>query len=221
MWFKLSNAWWKLVTYYLFLCHVCAALPIRYLTRIFGSLMMSPLLWHIFQQLFCNVSYHSQILLLYQLHWWTPLKFWLLYPVINIISAVYHYWRSLINVQSEFYGSIKNSILCYLNAVSFECMVHDIYCDVNISSCLRNHLQCEQWFRYQIADDWPYQEARRLFKEPLVSTDDEELNLKWSPPDEEVITILFENLILFQSTRIILSGLLHTDIPMFVCSLYI
>ncbi|KAK2966200.1 hypothetical protein RJ640_008766 [Escallonia rubra] len=38
--------------------------------------------------------------------------------------------------------------------------------------------------RYQIPDDWPYQEARRLFKEPLVFTD-EQLELKWAAPDEE------------------------------------
>ncbi|KAF1880297.1 hypothetical protein Lal_00048933 [Lupinus albus] len=45
--------------------------------------------------------------------------------------------------------------------------------------------------RYQIADDWPYQEARRLFKEPTVLIEEEELNLKWSAPDEEgLITFL-------------------------------
>ncbi|XAR72591.1 Spleen exonuclease [Bertholletia excelsa] len=39
--------------------------------------------------------------------------------------------------------------------------------------------------RYQIPDGWPYQEARHLFKEPLVYTDDEQLDIKWSAPDEE------------------------------------
>ncbi|KAL3382156.1 hypothetical protein AABB24_001963 [Solanum stoloniferum] len=39
--------------------------------------------------------------------------------------------------------------------------------------------------RYQIPDDWPYEEARRLFKEPLVVTDDEQTDLKWAAPDEE------------------------------------
>ncbi|KAK9055928.1 hypothetical protein SSX86_027015 [Deinandra increscens subsp. villosa] len=40
--------------------------------------------------------------------------------------------------------------------------------------------------RYQIPEDWPYQEARRLFKEPLVcNDDDEQLQLKWTAPDEE------------------------------------
>ncbi|XP_073140605.1 flap endonuclease 1 isoform X1 [Henckelia pumila] len=38
--------------------------------------------------------------------------------------------------------------------------------------------------RYQIPDDWPYQEARTLFKEPLVITDDQ-LELKWAAPDEQ------------------------------------
>ncbi|XP_076933628.1 flap endonuclease 1-like [Bidens hawaiensis] len=39
--------------------------------------------------------------------------------------------------------------------------------------------------RYQIPEDWPYQEARRLFKEPLVCDDDEQLQIKWTAPDEE------------------------------------
>ncbi|KAK4339800.1 hypothetical protein RND71_041262 [Anisodus tanguticus] len=39
--------------------------------------------------------------------------------------------------------------------------------------------------RYQIPDEWPYKEARRLFKEPLVVTDDEQAELKWAAPDEE------------------------------------
>ncbi|KAF8727405.1 hypothetical protein HU200_019010 [Digitaria exilis] len=37
--------------------------------------------------------------------------------------------------------------------------------------------------RYQIPEDWPYQEARRLFKEPDVTLDIPEL--KWTAPDEE------------------------------------
>lgn len=39
-------------------------------------------------------------------------------------------------------------------------------------------------YRYQIPEDWPYQEARRMFKEPDVTLDFPEL--KWTPPDEEV-----------------------------------
>lgn len=40
--------------------------------------------------------------------------------------------------------------------------------------------------RYQIPEDWPYQEARQLFKEPAVLTDEEQLDVKWTSPDEEV-----------------------------------
>ncbi|KAL9241704.1 hypothetical protein vseg_015782 [Gypsophila vaccaria] len=39
--------------------------------------------------------------------------------------------------------------------------------------------------RYQVANDWPYQEARHMFKAPLVFPENEEPELKWSPPDEE------------------------------------
>nr|GMD05720.1 flap endonuclease 1 isoform X1 [Ipomoea batatas] len=39
--------------------------------------------------------------------------------------------------------------------------------------------------RYQIPDEWPYQEARRLFKEPLVLIGDDQPEIKWGPPDEE------------------------------------
>ncbi|KAG5548873.1 hypothetical protein RHGRI_014284 [Rhododendron griersonianum] len=45
--------------------------------------------------------------------------------------------------------------------------------------------------RYQIPDDWPYQEARILFKEPAVFSDEEHPEIKWSAPDEEgLITFL-------------------------------
>ncbi|KAK9086177.1 hypothetical protein Syun_028571 [Stephania yunnanensis] len=39
--------------------------------------------------------------------------------------------------------------------------------------------------RYQIPENWPYQEARRLFKEPFVGVDDQQLEIKWTAPDEE------------------------------------
>ncbi|KAL9258692.1 Flap endonuclease 1-like protein [Drosera capensis] len=39
--------------------------------------------------------------------------------------------------------------------------------------------------RYQIPDDWPYQDARQLFKAPLVFPEDETPEIKWSSPDEE------------------------------------
>uniref|UniRef100_A0A2P2JYH7 Flap endonuclease 1 n=1 Tax=Rhizophora mucronata TaxID=61149 RepID=A0A2P2JYH7_RHIMU len=41
--------------------------------------------------------------------------------------------------------------------------------------------------RYQIPVNWPYKEARQLFKEPVVLADEEQPDLKWSAPDEEVI----------------------------------
>ncbi|KAI9086596.1 hypothetical protein K1719_031457 [Acacia pycnantha] len=45
--------------------------------------------------------------------------------------------------------------------------------------------------RYQIPDDWPYKEARQLFKEPLVLTEEEQLDLKWIAQDEDgLITFL-------------------------------
>ncbi|KAK9084466.1 hypothetical protein Scep_030937 [Stephania cephalantha] len=39
--------------------------------------------------------------------------------------------------------------------------------------------------RYQIPENWPYQEARRLFKEPFVGVDDQQPEIKWTAPDEE------------------------------------
>lgn len=39
--------------------------------------------------------------------------------------------------------------------------------------------------RYQISDSWPFEEARRLFKEPLVTKAEDQPELKWVPPDEE------------------------------------
>ncbi|KAL5700444.1 Elongation of fatty acids protein 2 [Ranunculus cassubicifolius] len=45
--------------------------------------------------------------------------------------------------------------------------------------------------RYQIPENWPYEEARKLFKEPLVCADDQLPELKWAAPDEEgLITFL-------------------------------
>ncbi|XP_059652190.1 flap endonuclease 1 isoform X2 [Cornus florida] len=56
--------------------------------------------------------------------------------------------------------------------------------------------------RYQIPDDWPYQGARQLFKEPLVFTDDEQLELKWAAPDEEGLITFLVNENGFNSDRI-------------------
>ncbi|KAK1317418.1 Flap endonuclease 1-A [Acorus calamus] len=45
--------------------------------------------------------------------------------------------------------------------------------------------------RYHIPETWPYQEARRLFKEPLVSDPTDQPEIKWTAPDEEgLITFL-------------------------------
>ncbi|XP_072954351.1 flap endonuclease 1-A [Typha angustifolia] len=49
--------------------------------------------------------------------------------------------------------------------------------------CIENILENISRERYQIPEDWPYQEARRLFREPHVSLEVPEL--KWTPPDEE------------------------------------
>ncbi|KAA8536680.1 hypothetical protein F0562_029158 [Nyssa sinensis] len=56
--------------------------------------------------------------------------------------------------------------------------------------------------RYQIPDDWPYEEARRLFKEPSVYADDEQLEIKWTAPDEEGLITFLVNENGFNSDRI-------------------
>ncbi|AAC13596.1 similar to FLAP endonuclease-1 (SW:P39748) [Arabidopsis thaliana] len=47
--------------------------------------------------------------------------------------------------------------------------------------------------RYQIPEEWPYNEARKLFKEPDVITDEEQLDIKWTSPDEEGIVQFLVN----------------------------
>lgn len=56
--------------------------------------------------------------------------------------------------------------------------------------------------RYQIPDDWPYQEARRLFKEPSVLSDEEQLEIKWTAPDEEGLNNFLVNENGFNSDRV-------------------
>ncbi|GLT38577.1 hypothetical protein SLA2020_128190 [Shorea laevis] len=56
--------------------------------------------------------------------------------------------------------------------------------------------------RYQLPEEWPYQGARQLFKEPLVLTDDEQLDLKWTAPDEEGLIAFLVNENGFNSDRI-------------------
>ncbi|GER48608.1 flap endonuclease 1 [Striga asiatica] len=41
--------------------------------------------------------------------------------------------------------------------------------------------------RYQIPEEWTYMESRSLFKEPSVLTEDHQLQLKWTDPDEDSI----------------------------------
>ncbi|CAL2268812.1 unnamed protein product [Prunus armeniaca] len=56
--------------------------------------------------------------------------------------------------------------------------------------------------RYQIPEDWPYQEARRLFKEPVALSDEEQLEIKWSAPDEEGLISFLVNENGFNSDRV-------------------
>ncbi|KAH7542876.1 hypothetical protein FEM48_Zijuj02G0121700 [Ziziphus jujuba var. spinosa] len=56
--------------------------------------------------------------------------------------------------------------------------------------------------RYQIPDDWPYQEARQLFKEPEVYTDAEQDEIKWAAPDEEGLITFLVNENGFNSDRV-------------------
>ncbi|KAJ4721783.1 Flap endonuclease 1 [Melia azedarach] len=56
--------------------------------------------------------------------------------------------------------------------------------------------------RYQIPEDWPYQEARLLFKEPEVFVDEEQLDIKWTAPDEEGLINFLVNENAFNSDRV-------------------
>ncbi|GFY94348.1 5'-3' exonuclease family protein [Actinidia rufa] len=67
---------------------------------------------------------------------------------------------------------------------------------------LANYLESYKVSGYQIPDDWPYEGARRLFKEPLVFADDEQLEIKWSAPDEEGLLTFLVNENGFNSDRI-------------------
>ncbi|KAJ3679600.1 hypothetical protein LUZ60_017611 [Juncus effusus] len=57
--------------------------------------------------------------------------------------------------------------------------------------CIETILENINKDRYQIPENWPYEEARRLFKEPNVTLDVPEL--KWTPPDEEGIVNFLVN----------------------------
>ncbi|KAB2621725.1 flap endonuclease 1 [Pyrus ussuriensis x Pyrus communis] len=56
--------------------------------------------------------------------------------------------------------------------------------------------------RYQIPEEWPYQEARRLFKEPVALSDEEQVEIKWTAPDEEGLTAFLVNENGFNSDRV-------------------
>ncbi|XP_058076520.1 flap endonuclease 1 isoform X2 [Magnolia sinica] len=57
--------------------------------------------------------------------------------------------------------------------------------------------------RYQIPENWPYQEARRLFKEPLVSDIEAQPELKWTAPDEAGLITFLVNENGFNHDRVI------------------
>ncbi|KAI4342892.1 hypothetical protein MLD38_027457 [Melastoma candidum] len=56
--------------------------------------------------------------------------------------------------------------------------------------------------RYQVPDDWPYKEARELFKNPKVHAEDDDSELKWSAPDEEGLIAFLVNENGFNSDRV-------------------
>ncbi|THU62626.1 hypothetical protein C4D60_Mb01t07080 [Musa balbisiana] len=66
--------------------------------------------------------------------------------------------------------------------------------------CIENILENINKERYQIPEDWPYQEARHLFKEPNVIMDVPEL--KWTAPDEEGIVNFLVNENGFNNDRV-------------------
>lgn len=65
--------------------------------------------------------------------------------------------------------------------IFFSCLFSSYACRTFNSFC-----QKPSSCRYQIPDDWPYRDCRRLFKEPSILTDSDQLDLKWTAPDEEV-----------------------------------
>uniref|UniRef100_A0A1D1Y2X9 Flap endonuclease 1 n=1 Tax=Anthurium amnicola TaxID=1678845 RepID=A0A1D1Y2X9_9ARAE len=74
---------------------------------------------------------------------------------------------------------------------------------------IRQHASIEQMLeninkeRYHIPEEWPYQQARHLFKEPLVSAPDEQPELRWTAPDEEGLVKFLVNENGFNSDRVI------------------
>ncbi|KAK8638582.1 hypothetical protein V6N13_137000 [Hibiscus sabdariffa] len=56
--------------------------------------------------------------------------------------------------------------------------------------------------RYSIPDDWPYEEVRCLFKEPLVCTNNEQIEMEWSAPDVEGLITFLVNENGFNNNRV-------------------
>ncbi|XP_074560398.1 flap endonuclease 1-A [Curcuma longa] len=67
-------------------------------------------------------------------------------------------------------------------------------------SCIECILENINKERYQIPEEWPYQETRRLFKEPNVTMDVPEL--KWIAPDEKGLLGFLVNENGFNSDRV-------------------
>ncbi|RWW30181.1 hypothetical protein BHE74_00023129 [Ensete ventricosum] len=77
--------------------------------------------------------------------------------------------------------------------------------------CIENILENINKERFQIPEDWPYREARHLFKEPNVIVDIPEL--KWTAPDEEGLVNFLVNENGFNNDRVTKACIL--------CSLFI
>jgi flap endonuclease-1 len=53
--------------------------------------------------------------------------------------------------------------------------------------CLEKVIENLDKTKYQVPEDWPYKDARELFKTPDVLPDVESVELKWNEPDENGI----------------------------------
>ncbi|KAE8702690.1 Flap endonuclease 1 [Hibiscus syriacus] len=56
--------------------------------------------------------------------------------------------------------------------------------------------------RYSIPDDWPYEEVRCIFKEPLVCANNKQFEVEWSAPDDEGLVTFLVNENGFSSNRV-------------------
>ncbi|KAG0575487.1 hypothetical protein KC19_5G007200 [Ceratodon purpureus] len=75
--------------------------------------------------------------------------------------------------------------------------------------------------RYQIPEPWPYQEARRLFKEPLVTPSEEIPEFKWAAPDAEGLVKFLVEENGFNNDRVVkVSTLIFVSRIVFTCTLF-